>query len=42
MSRLYDWVMTRLNCCVIGIGCMALPIAAVGVGTGWLTWTVVT
>lgn len=41
MSRLYDYVATRLHCCVIGIGCMALPIVGVGI-TGVTTVVVLT
>lgn len=43
MTRLYDWMATRLHCCGVGCGCgcIVLPIIAAGVaGGGWATWVV--
>lgn len=41
MGRLATWLMTRANCCVIGIGCCCIPVAVAAVG-GVVGWQVLT
>ena len=39
MSRLYDFIATRLSCCGCIVGIVALPVLTAGAFT---TWTVLT